>query len=127
MSDASRTTESHLTGDTPRVLPEPEPINRKRHKIIVRETDNGIVEVDQDENIHDLSDTSKKVNPPHHRQEDPAPAERKNGTSTSTIDTQQLTDPKKDPTPSTTSDWNAYAGKPGRFEVGVVFYHQVHG
>ena len=109
------------------MLPEPEPINRKRHKAIVRETDNGIVEVDQDENIHDLSDTSRKVDPPHQRQGDTAPAERKDGTSTSTTDTQQLTDPKKDPTPSTTSDWNAYAGKPGRFEVGVVFYHLAHG
>ena len=116
-----------MTGDIPRVLPEPEPVNRKRHKTVVRETDNGIVEIDQDENIHDSSDTLKKVNPPDQRKEDPAPTKCKDGTSTSTTNAQQLTDSKKDPTPSTTSDWNAYAGKPGRFEVGVVFYHTVHG
>ena len=127
MSESFRTTESQSTRNSPRVLPEPEPINRQQYKAFVRETDNGVVEIVRDENMHDSSVTSEKVNPPDQRKEDPAPAERKDGTCTSAIDAQHLTDPKNDPTTSTTSDWNAYAGKPGRFEVGVVFYHPVCG
>ena len=126
IKDASGTTEPQLAGDIPRMLPEPEPINRKIHKAVVRETDNGIVEIDQDENINHSSDNSKMMNPPDQSKEDPAPAARKHGTSTSTTDAQQSTDSKKDLTPSTTSDWNAYAGKPERFEVGLIFYHPVH-
>ena len=109
------------------MLPEPKSVNRKRHKTIVRETDNGIVEIEPDENIHSSPDTSTKVNATDQGKDNPALAECKDETITSTANAQQLTDSKKDSTPSTTSDWNAYAGKPGRFEVGVVFYHPVHG
>ena len=93
----------------------------------MRETDNGIVEIDQDENIHGSSDTSKKVDATNQGKENPALAKCKDETIMSTANAQQLTDSEKDSAPSTTSDWNAYAGKPGRFEVGVVFYHPVHG
>lgn len=116
-----------MTGEILGVLPEPDHVNRKRYKTAVRETENGVVEIDHDDTICNSSNTSSKVNPPDRYNEDPAPTERKDVTSTSTIDALQSTDSKKDPTPSTTSDWTSYAGQPGRFEVGVVFNHPVHG
>ena len=120
-SKALGSAEPQLAGEAPRVLAEPDPVNRIKHNFIVRETAEGIEEVDQDKEDSPLPDTLYKGNVPNEPEENVASMDLKDGTDSTRAP--QLSEPKPKTIPSTTSEWNAYAGKPGRFEVYPVIYH----
>ena len=104
-------TESQLPVKALPQLLEPEPVNRIKHKILLRETDEGVEEVTQDQRYQEATNTLHKEN-------------ARNNTEVNAIldaaSGQQSTGLAKESFPSTTSDWNAYAGKSGRFEVGAI-------
>lgn len=97
----------------PRVLPEPDPVNRTKHKVIIRQTDEGIEEITKDnEGGVRLPKEDASVEP----EKATASGEPKEGIGAT--GEQQPAQTEKESVPSTTSDWNAYAGKQTRFEVG---------
>ena len=104
-------TESQLPLKALPQLLEPEPVNRIKHKIVLRETNEGVEEVTQDQRYQEAPNTLQKEN-------------ARNNTEVNAIldaaSGQQSTGLAKESFPSTTSDWNAYAGKSGRFEVGAI-------
>ena len=99
-----------------RVLAEPETVNRTKHKVIIRQTDEGIEEISKDEEDDVSLERPREENVPVEAKETAASGESKDGIEVT--GQQTLGQPEKDSLPSTTSDWNAYAGKPARFEVG---------
>lgn len=109
-------TESQLPVKALPQLLAPEPVNRIKRKIVLRETDEGVEEVTRNQIYQEPPDTLQKEN------------SRNNPESDALLDAaigQQSTGLGKESFPSTTSDWNAYAGKSARFEVGAIPDHRL--
>lgn len=111
-------TRSQLPVKAPPLPQGPEPVNRTKHKIILRETDEGVEEVTQHQSYQEVPDTLQKETAANKPEVDAIPDERRNGLDAA--NGKQLTGLAKESFSSTTSDWNAYAGKSGRFEVGAI-------
>ena len=106
--------EAQLPEAPARVLPEPDSVNRTKHRVIIRQTDEGIEEVSKEEenSIPRQSLSSETVpNEPGKT----ISGEPKDGAELGTEQT--LIKPDRESVPSSTSDWNAYAGRSTRFEV----------
>ena len=86
--------------------------------MFIRETDEGIEEINKDEKEAGTKQSSGEQN----AQVEPAKnaVEREPEPSNEGQIRQTSEEPKKDSVPSTTSDWNTYAGGPARFEVHCI-------
>ena len=114
VSEAVVGTEAQLPATPTRVLPEPDSVNRTKHRVTIRQTDEGIEEVSKEE----------EGNIPRERlSSEIVPSEPGKAASSVPKDgaeegsEQPLRRPDRESVPSSTSDWNAYAGRPTRFEV----------
>lgn len=92
----------HQTEDkNRRPVVEPEPVNRKIHRVFVKQTDEGIEEVDkEDDNCGDKQAAAKEdlIHP------EPIEVDVKEAE-------EPIPSPPKSHAPSTANDWQAYAGK----------------
>ena len=88
-----------------RPLPEMEPSKRQKHRVIVRQTEHGIEEITQ-EQMHEARKKAEEAQSGLEPAEERAqPIENTNG------DSEDKNSPtKQPPIPSTTQDWQAYAG-----------------
>ena len=97
-----------------RVLPEPDSVNRTKHRVIVRQTDEGIEEVSKEvETSIPRERLSSEIVP--NEPGKTSSGEPKDGAELGSEQT--LKKPDRESVPSSTSDWNAYAGRSTRFEV----------
>lgn len=101
-----------------RVLVQPDPVNRQKHKVFVRQTEQGIEEVTKEK-----KDDASQGNGTHGEQlevgkENAAQPEPGKGDG---APPNAAASPQKVPVPSTAGDWQAYAGNPSggaaQFEV----------
>lgn len=101
---APETTEPSIdqTEDKPcRPLVEPEPVKRQIHRVFVKQTDEGIEEINKEDGNSGDKQAAAKDNlaPPEPIEVDSKEAER------------PIPSPPKSHAPSTANDWQAYAGK----------------
>ena len=103
----------------PRKLAEPDVVNRQKHKVFVRQTNEGIEEIEEkDRNGAPPSDSTKdeQISIAKENTAPAEPAETQNEKSTKPISS-----PSKLSSPSTAGEWQAYAGntteKRGSFSV----------
>ena len=98
------------TGDKPRrPLVEPEPVKRQIHRVFVKQTDEGIEEINREDKIDPLrkngnpgveqAAANDNLVPPEPIEVDGREAQK------------PVTSPPKPHAPSTANDWQAYAGK----------------
>lgn len=106
--------EAQLPEAPTRVLPEPDAVNRTKHRVIIRQTDEGIEEVSKEEENSLLQEhlSSKNV---LNALGEVASSEPKDGAEGGSE--QPLGKPDRKSVPSSTSDWNAYAGRSTGFKV----------
>ena len=97
-----------------RVLPEPDAVNRTKHRVTIRQTDEGIEEISkEEENGVPRERLSSEIVP--NEPGKAASSVLKDGAEGGSE--QPLRRPERESVTSSTSDWNAYAGKSTRFEV----------
>lgn len=101
---------SNQTEDVPRrILAEPDPVKRQKHRVFVKQTEEGIEEIDKKETIEPLQQDGATEDRQAAAKENHVPSQP------AEADTNEAENPVSSPlkvhTPSTANDWQAYAGK----------------
>ena len=93
----------------PRVLAEPDSVKRQKHRVFVRQTDEGVEEISKEDEIKASQEDGTTRHKVAGAKENLAPLEP---AKVEHEQVESIPSPPKAPVPSTANDWQAYAGAP---------------